>query len=147
MVESQFSKPFTQVENLGYENTKSFFLAQQLARHSTVTLTMDRYSQVGLLDMTTALELLPLVTPESQTMRATGTRDDASDFSCTKSCTRPAEISHSQPFSTVETLTAEGSVQQAKNPQFSAKNEGLDAVKAVGLEPTTYGLKVRCSTN
>ena len=121
-------------------------LAQQLARHSTITLTMDRYSHVGLLDMTTALELLPVVTPESQTMRATGTTDDASDFSCTKSCTRPAEISHSQPISTVETLTAEASVQQAKNPQFSAENEGFYAVKAVGLEPTTYGLKVYYTT-
>ena len=69
-------------------------LAQQLARHSTITLTMDRYSHVGLLDMTAALKSLPTISaPESQTMRATGTTDDASDFSCTKSCTRLAEIS------------------------------------------------------
>ncbi|MCX7422837.1 MAG: tyrosine-type recombinase/integrase [Planctomycetia bacterium] len=36
-------------------------LAQQLARHSSITLTMDRYSHVGLLDMTAALESLPTV--------------------------------------------------------------------------------------
>ena len=70
-------------------------LAQQLARHSTITLTMDRYSHVGLLDMNAALQSLPTVTaPESQTMRATGTTDqDASDFGCTNGCTRPVEIS------------------------------------------------------
>ena len=75
-------------------------LAQQLARHSTITLTMDRYSHVGLLDMTTALESLPTVPAlESQSLRATGTTDQAAeDFSCTKSCTDPAEINRSQPF-------------------------------------------------
>lgn len=31
-------------------------LAQQLARHSTIALTMDRYTHVGLLDMNAALE-------------------------------------------------------------------------------------------
>ena len=123
-------------------------LAQQLARHSTITLTMDRYSHVGLLDMNTALESLPnIVTPDSQKMRATGTANDAADFSCTKSCTRPAEINHSQPFLTGPMASNSTSDQKRQNPQFSAENEGFDRVKVVGLEPTTYGLKVRCSTN
>jgi integrase len=34
-------------------------LAKELARHSTITLTMDRYAHVGLLDMNAALESLP----------------------------------------------------------------------------------------
>ncbi len=123
-------------------------LAQQLARHSTITLTMDRYSHVGLLDMNAALESLPTFTSESQSLRATGTTDqDASDFSCTKSCTRPAEISQSQPFLTDPMATGSALGQKRKTPQFSAENEGFSGVKAVGLEPTTYGLKVRCSTN
>ena len=55
---------------------------------------MDRYSHVGLLDLNAALESLPIATaPESQSLRATGTTDQsAEDFSCTKSCKRPAEI-------------------------------------------------------
>ncbi len=58
----------------------------------TITLTMDRYTHLGLIDMNSALGSLPTIAaPESQTMRATGTTDDAADFSCTKSCTRPAE--------------------------------------------------------
>ncbi len=122
-------------------------LAQQLARHSTITLTMDRYSHVGLLDMNTALESLPnIAAPESQTMRATGT-DDASDFGCTNGCTHPAEISHSQPFLTGQMATDSTSDQKRQNPRFSAENEGFESMKVVGLEPTTYGLKVRCSTN
>ena len=97
-------------------------LAQQLARHSSITLTMDRYSHVGLLDMTAALESLPAVgTSEQQTMRTTGTTDDAPDLSCTKSCN--------------------ASVQE--NPQIPAECEGFEGVKALGLEPRTYGLKVR----
>ena len=35
------------------------------------------------------------------------------------------------------------SEQKRKNPQIPAENEGFEEVKAVGLEPTTYGLKVR----
>ena len=34
-------------------------LAQELARHSSIVLTMDKYSHVGLLDMNAALESLP----------------------------------------------------------------------------------------
>jgi integrase len=51
-------------------------LAKELARHSTITLTMDRYSHVGLLDMNGALESLPDVPSRSsddQRVSATGT--------------------------------------------------------------------------
>ncbi len=40
-------------------------VAQQLARHSTITLTMDRYSHARLVDLNTAVESLPsLAKPE-----------------------------------------------------------------------------------
>lgn len=52
-------------------------LAKELARHSTISLTMDRYTHVGLVDMNAALESLPGIpeTPEAQRSRsmATGT--------------------------------------------------------------------------
>ncbi len=51
--------------------------AQALARHSTITLTMDRYTHFGITDLTAALERLPgLPTAgdsEPQVLRATGT--------------------------------------------------------------------------
>ncbi len=64
-------------------------VAQQLARHSTITLTMDRYSHLGLIDMTAGLSALPTIaTPDTNVCRATGTTDDLSDSGCTNGCTR-----------------------------------------------------------
>ena len=123
-------------------------LAQQLARPSTITLTMDRYSHVGLLDITTALESLPTVPAlESQSLRATGTTDQAAeDFSCTKSCTDPAEINRSQPCFTAQIATASASRQEQENPQIFAENEGFEEARPEGFEPPTYGLERRsCS--
>jgi len=51
--------------------------AQALARHSTITLTMDRYTHVGIVDLTAALDRLPsvqlAVESEAAVQRATGT--------------------------------------------------------------------------
>ena len=121
-------------------------LAQQLARHSTIALTMDRYTHLGLIDMNSALESLPnIAAPDSRTMRATGTTDDTADFSCTKSCTRPAEISRSQPFLTGPMASDSASGQKQQNPRFSAENEGFEAVRPEGVEPPTFGSEVRRS--
>ena len=38
---------------------RQFPVAQTLARHSTITLTMDRYAHLGMLDLTAALKRLP----------------------------------------------------------------------------------------
>ena len=58
--------------------------AQALARHSTITLTMDRYARVGLSDTSAAMGQVPTIGPgtgtEPNTMRATGT----DGFTCTK---------------------------------------------------------------
>ena len=40
--------------------------AQTLARHSTITLTMDRYTHVGIVDLTAALERLPAISDKTQ---------------------------------------------------------------------------------
>ncbi len=121
-------------------------LAQQLARHSTISLTMDRYSHVGLLDMTAALESLPTVTvSEPQTLRATGTTDDAPVLSCTISCNAPTEINRFQPISTDPMATDSTSGQKRENPRFSSENEGFEAVRPEGVEPPTFGSEVRRS--
>ncbi len=121
-------------------------LAQQLARHSTISLTMDRYTHVGLLDVTAALESLPTVTaPEPKTLRATGTTDDAAAVGCTNGCTRPAEINRFQPSSTGLMATDSTSGQKRENPHFSAENEGFPQARPAGLEPVTSGSTVRRS--
>src|SRR5262249_645958 len=53
-------------------------VAQALMRHSTITLTMDRYAHVGLYDTAGALDKLPPIPaeypgPEATAMHATGT--------------------------------------------------------------------------
>ncbi len=116
-------------------------LAQQLARHSTITLTMDRYSHVGLLDMSSALESLPAITaPESQTMRATGTTDDASDFGCTNGCNRPAEISRFQPLSPVNSASDTDFADNSKTLGFPGENtqNPSDGTVAQRLEQRTH---------
>ena len=131
--------------------------AQQLARDSTIALTLDRYTHVGLLDMNSALESLPNITaPESQTMRATGTTDQAaSDFSCTKSCTHPPDLTghnRSQPFATVADGSEAQTTRSMTKPHFPAENEAFcdelsssSQARPEGFEPPTYGLEIRCS--
>jgi integrase len=55
-------------------------IAQTLARHSTITLTMDRYTHVGLYDLAASVNSLPAVPvgvpgPEANVLKATGTDD------------------------------------------------------------------------
>ena len=56
-------------------------VAQQLARHSTITLTMDRYSHTVIGELSDALTALPNLdgtSPEQTRQRATGTHGDIS---------------------------------------------------------------------
>lgn len=48
-------------------------VAQTLARHSTITLTMDRYTHLGVVDLVDALKRLPVIAPTSVRCQATGT--------------------------------------------------------------------------
>ncbi len=124
-------------------------VAQQLARHSTITLTMDRYAHLGLIDMTAGLSSLPNITPsDANECRATGTTDDAADFGCTNGCTRPAEITRFQPKSPVLLATQTTSGRETKKPHFPAGNEAFreteDSEASVGVEPTRDGFAIRC---
>ncbi len=118
-------------------------LAQQLARHSTIALTMDRYTHLGLIDMNSALESLPnIAAPESQTMRATGTTDDTADFSCTKSCNASVQLNRIQPVSTVTADVAAANENPRVSPQKTQENTGNSKVRPEGVEPPTFGSEV-----
>ena len=58
-------------------------VAKNLARHSTITLTMDRYSHVGLVDELAALNALPAVAVQAEpvVLAATGTDDQPTSSS------------------------------------------------------------------
>ena len=125
-------------------------VAQQLARHSTISLTMDRYTHLAVLDMTAGLEALPTIArTESVASRATGTLDEVGvSFGCTNGCTRPAEITHFQPKSPVSLTTSETSSRETKKPHLPAGNEAFretdDSEASVGVEPTRDGFAIRC---
>ena len=69
-------------------------VAQALARHSTITLTMDRYAHVALADTSKALASLPALPtrdePQREALAATGThgREDAGEGGQPPSCGR-----------------------------------------------------------
>ena len=124
-------------------------VAQQLARHSTITLTMDRYAHLGLIDMTAGLSSLPNITAsEANECRATGTTDDVANFGCTNGCTRPDEITLFQPLSPVLLATHATSDRETKKPHFPAENEAFreseNSEASVGVEPTRDGFAIRC---
>ena len=77
-------------------------VAQTLARHSTITLTMDRYAHVALADQTAALDALPSIEPAGDThdqqeaLAATGT-DAGSGQRIAQRAGRPAVQNWSSP--------------------------------------------------
>ena len=135
-------------------------VAQQLARHSTITLTMDRYTHVALAEVAGALDRLPEVAldgvekqsqepkppvlspwPKYANRLAVGLAVNGA-FSCPKSATpvrRGADWPQGQ--ETTQPLGFKGFA--SSWPRLSLPVQ----VGPAGLEPATNGLKVRCSTD
>ncbi len=130
-------------------------IAQQLARHSTITLTMDRYSHLQMNDLNQAVVSMPaLLSSESQVL--TG-MEGPKNFTATKVCPPvcPADDFPCNALTIVDdNLHISFAEPNAKNPDEKLGSEAYSQVsttekqmKALGLEPRTYGLKVRCSTD
>ncbi len=64
-------------------------VAQQLARHSTITLTMDRYSHARLVDLNAAVTNLPTLRPESETARLAKTAETVIEIPSVADSTGP----------------------------------------------------------
>ncbi len=128
--------------------------AQRLARHSTITLTMDRYTHLRREDLAAAVGELPdLGTPGPEQNVATGTAGAVVER-------HPASGNLSVDLSvdggilrnTPErggTKIGRGRLTESLGKTESNRDvcTGNNPLSPVGLEPTTYGLKVRCSTN
>ncbi len=141
---------------------------QELAGHSTPTLTA-RYSHRRLYDLAGAVERLPNFLPDGATeaesvalpaaaaLPATGT--DGAHFPPRLSGACPALVQDSVPrrspavpggteTSADQDPAADPNPSAAKGLEpIGADRSLLGGMKALGLEPRTYGLKVRCSTD
>ncbi len=133
-------------------------LAQQLARHSTITLTMDRYTHTVVGELAAGLQALPDLscTGENERQRAIGTTD-CLPISLPKSlptrCARPASLRSSA--CAESNRAVRGACQEdptktevscASEHDPSTKDSANPSLRVLGLEPKTYGLKGRCST-
>ena len=156
-------------------------VAQTLARHSDIRLTMGVYTHLELHDQQEGIESLPappsasttLSRPEQKTELGTeADRPSASEMVPTlvpcgaengakRLAAKPPQSASDCSDSSVEAAKQQkepadtssrraielgGSSRQSAST-FSEVNAAKNRVRAQGLEPWTYGLKVRCSTN
>ena len=135
-------------------------VAQQLARHSTITLTMDRYSHTVMGDLSDGLAALPELSPmetHREHRRATGTCDIGEKRLPLSLPTRAASQTSPVASHRTEQESDTGSSHRENPrkqwvsciPSHPVASGCTDdkALRVLGLEPRAYGLKGRCSTN
>jgi hypothetical protein len=120
---------------------------QSVMRHSDIKLTLDRYGHLFPSAEADAVARLRGAFQKQESLAATGTDCPHSDNSQGASaCDRVRKdaiewnLSSAKDSQSVheKTLVSQG---------LTEKNQGLGAMRALGLEPRTQGLKVPCSTN
>jgi len=139
-------------------------IAQQLARHLTITLTMDRYSHTAVGDLSDALTVLPdsgkPAPAETTQQRATGTLGRAPERTASTESGKMNSASNSAFFDAKPctstprgalpgggSQTSMGGRKALKNVVLAANKATNERMGALGLEPRTHGLKGRCSTD
>jgi hypothetical protein len=134
-------------------------LAQALARHSTITLTMDRHTHTVLGEQAEALAALPDLSGKAdrQQQRATGTDDNRiKAINAVESLVsglvfyQTSERSQSTPAGTQE-LKTHSTAPHASATKKGASGKASRALASIrptrraGLEPATFGSVDRCS--
>ncbi len=126
-------------------------LAKELARHSTITLTMDRYAHVGLVDISAALESLPGIPETSlgESRQMVTVETDAVSVA-PKVALEPVQLTGSQELSLVPKGAEVSTSEDKELLRIRAFREPLSSLEkrpAGGVEPPTPGLQNRCSAN
>ena len=120
--------------------------ARRLARHSDINLTMSRYTHTTLDSQGEAVEQLPDISAETEVAEATATDGAVVLGSCLATEVRFDRTE--QDRSGQGASSARREAESRKPLQIRAKGPveaEKDLVRAEGIEPSTYGLKVRCS--
>jgi len=129
-------------------------VAQAIMRHSTIDLTMSRYTHIFRGQESEAVERLPdlsLPSREKESAVKTGTDSESVFANCL------ASSLHKQGGFERTTLDYSGlnapKTERGKTALAASKtailsgNHGKEEMRVVGIGPTTYGLKGRCSTD
>ncbi len=133
-------------------------LAQSLARHSTITLTMDRYSHTVIGEQADALSALPdlATSPVPERQLATGTYAvDKPSPGKSMAASMAKQGAFALPRR-ASVCTLEASTRAARGSQKSLENKAnsqrgappctaIPASRREGLEPPTAGLEIPCS--
>jgi len=119
-------------------------IAQQLARHSTIDLTMNKYTHLQVADVAGAVDSLPEIRPQGkrEAARATGTDDRRVDPPETP-LQSPYKISHARGHLGAQRGNTSPQPDSVKESTQPVKREGLGTqghaksqVPEVGFEPT-----------
>lgn len=131
--------------------------AQQLARHSTITLTMDRYTHGRVEDLTEAVAAIPGVSAKPNRKRQVANATDGAV--CTPDilpdiwANRSKPVNDSQNYSVSPMLeqTCACDLKSSRSADFPEENGALlgtgndsGLLGRGGLEPPTHGFSVRC---
>ncbi len=98
--------------------------AQQLARHSSITLTMDRYTHVFRGDITGALDVLPGLDPVKEVLRATGTTDTGREENIPRG-TNVGQITAGNGRELADNDISTGNSAESQNPHEMAENSAF----------------------
>ncbi len=127
--------------------------AQELMRHSDINLTMSRYTHTLRGQLAKAVSQLPDLNqkPKKEQQKATGTDHHVSDDAVGKKILYPYLDKNLSEHSSLLQNTAKHALEDGvqKKPITGQKPSlsALTRMKVLGLEPKTYALKGRCSTN
>jgi len=103
-------------------------VAQELARHSTPTLTLGRYSHVQLVDQKQALDALPSTDapkPECEAARATGTCDVAAPTPPTPQQARSAFAARRRPGTPTPAMTRQDKGSEGRDDEGVVSGAGV----------------------
>jgi integrase len=123
--------------------------AQRLARHSTITLTMDRYTHLRRDDLAAALDVLPnLSGPLRQAAMATGTDGKPLQNRLSPDLSLEGEIQRTSVKSGgVKGMTTAGSDLPGKTREKPVFAGAESVMGGAGIEPATHGFSVHCCTH
>ena len=138
-------------------------VAQELMRHGDINLTMSRYTHTLRGQTAKAIESLPDLTKSARAEKAAMTGTDNQIVDCI------SEIKQIKPDTRLAIYLAKSGIENQNKPEstgllvqkdvnakncilshhtgFSGEKQEKKRMGALGLEPRTYALKGRCSTN